>query len=130
MENTMKTLNTILLGILIAAAVACGYSKPNTTMGGSSMPAIATLNPNSTTHGDPAFMLTVNGSNFATNAAVNWNGTAQTTTHVSAGQVTISVLAAAVANAGTVQITVTNPATGGLYGTPAQTSNMMMFTIN
>jgi len=126
----MKTLNTILLGILIAAAVACGYSKPNNATGGSSMPAIATLNPSSTTHGDPAFTLTVNGSNFDTNAAVNWNGTAQTTAYVGTGQVTISVPAAAVANAGTIQITVTNPATGGLYGSPAQTSNTMMFTIN
>lgn len=127
----MKTLNTILLGVLIAAAVACGYSKPNNVgTGGSSMPAIATLNPSSTTHGDPAFTLTVNGSNFATNASVNWNGTAQTTAYVNNGQVTISVPAAAVTNAGTIQITVTNPATGGLYGNPAQTSNTMMFTIN
>lgn len=125
----MKTLNTILLGILIAATVACGYSK-NNNMTGSSMPAIAQLNPSSTTHGDPAFMLTINGSNFATNAAVNWNGTAQTTSYVSTGQLTISVPAAAVANAGTVQVTVTNPATSGIYGTPAQTSNMIMFTIN
>jgi hypothetical protein len=126
----MKTLNTIVLGFLIAATIACGYSKNNSSMGGSSMPAIAQLNPNSTTHGDPAFMLTVNGSNFATNAAVNWNGTAQMTTHVSAGQLTISVPATAVSNAGTVQISVTNPATSGIYGSPAQTSNTMMFTIN
>ena len=94
------------------------------------MPAIATLSPANTMHGDPTFMLTVNGNNFATNAAVNWNGTAQVTTHVSTAQLTISVPAAAVANAGTVQVTVTNPATGGIYGSPAQTSNMVMFTIN
>lgn len=126
----MKTLNTILLGTLIAATVACGYTSKKSSMGGSSMPAIAQLNPSSTTHGDPAFMLAVNGSNFASNASVNWNGTAQTTSYVSAGQLTISVPAAAVANAGSVQISVTNPATGGIYGNPAQTSNTMMFTIN
>lgn len=126
----MKTLNTILLGTLIAATVACGYSSKNNGTGGSNMPAIAQLNPSSTTHGDPAFTLTVNGSNFASNAAVNWNGTGQTTTYVSTGQLTISVSAAAVANAGTVQVSVTNPATGGMYGSPAQTSNVMMFTIN
>lgn len=94
------------------------------------MPAIAQLNPSSTMHGDPAFMLTVNGSNFASKATVNWNTTAQTTTYVSTGQLTISVPAAAVANAGSVQITVTNPATGGMYGTPAQTSSAVTFTIN
>lgn len=126
----MKTWNTILLGTLIAATVACGYSSKNNGMGGSNMPAIAQLNPSSTMHGDPAFMLTVNGSNFASKATVNWNTTAQTTTYVSTGQLTISVPAAAVANAGSVQITVTNPATGGMYGTPAQTSSAVTFTIN
>lgn len=129
----MKTLNTILLGTLIAATLACGYGSKNYGMGSSNMPAIAQLNPSSTTHGDPAFTLTINGSNFAAKAAVNWNGTAQTTTYVSSGQLTLSVPAAAVANAGSVQISVTNPATGGgPYGggQPAQTSNTMMFTIN
>ena len=126
----MKTLTTILLGILLAATVACGYSKNSSTTPPSKMPAISQLNPNSTTHGDPTFMLTVNGSNFASNAAVNWNQTAQTTTFVSAGQLTVSVPATAVANAGTVQITVTNPGTSGIYGTPAQTSAAVAFTIN
>jgi trimeric autotransporter adhesin len=126
----MKSLITILLGISIAATIACGYSKNNSTPPPSQMPAISQLNPNSATHGDPTFMLTVNGSNFASNAAVNWNGTAQTTTRVNAGQLTISVPATAVANAGTVQVTVTNPGTSGIYGTPAQTSTAVAFTIN
>ena len=126
----MKSLNTILLGVLIAATVACGYSKNNSTTPPSQMPAISQLNPTSTMHGDPTFMLAVNGTNFASNAAVNWNGTAQTTTHVSAGQLTISVPATAVANAGTAQISVTNPGTSGIYGTPAQTSTAVPFAIN
>ena len=125
----MKSLNTILLGVLIAATVACGYSKNNSTPP-SQMPAISQLNPNSTTHGDATFMLTVDGSNFASNASVNWNGTAQTTSRVSTGQLTISVPAAAVATAGTAQITVTNPGTSGMYGTQAQTSSPVAFTIN
>lgn len=124
----MKSLNTILLGVLIAATVACGYSKKSTPP--AQGPAISQLNPTSTTHGDPTFMLTVNGSNFASNAAVNWNGMAQTTTFVTAGQLTISVPATAVATAGTAQITVTNPGTSGIYGTPAQTSTAVAFTIN
>ncbi len=125
----MKSLNSILLAILIAATVACGYSK-HATNPTSNMPAIAQLNPNSTTHGDPTFMLTVNGSNFASNAVVNWAGTAQTTTFVSASQLTISVPATAIANAETVQITVTNPGTSGIYGTPPQTSSPVTFTVN
>jgi outer membrane lipopolysaccharide assembly protein LptE/RlpB len=126
----MKSLTTILLGVLITVTVACGYSKNNSTPPPAQMPAISQLNPTSTTHGDPTFMLTVNGSNFASNAAVNWNGTAQTTTRVSAGQLTISVPATAVASAGNAQISVTNPATSGIYGTPAQTSAPVAFTIN
>jgi hypothetical protein len=125
----MKTLNAVLLGTLIAATVACGYSKHSTPPPGQG-PAISQLNPNSTTHGDATFMLTVNGSSFASNAAVNWNGAAQTTTYVNTGQLTISVPAAAIASAGMVSVTVTNPATGGIYGTPAQTSTAVTFTIN
>jgi hypothetical protein len=129
----MKTVNTILLGTLIAVTLACGYSKPSGT-GTGSMPAIAALNPTSATAGEATFMLTVNGSNFASKATVNWNSAAQATTFVNAGQLTISVPASAVATSGTVQITVTNPATssGGIYGggTPAQTSAAMPFMIN
>lgn len=131
----MKTVNTTLLGILIATTLACGYSSKNYNNGtGSVMPAIANLSPTSTTAGAAAFMLTVNGSNFAKNAVVNWNSSGQTTTVVSGGQLTIAVPATAVANAGTVKISVTNPATtgSGMYGggSPAQTSTAVNFTIN
>jgi hypothetical protein len=97
------------------------------------MPAISQLNPGSTTAGAQAFMLTVNGSNFASKAVVNWNGTAQATTYVTGGQLTIVVPASAVSTSGTVQITVTNPATSGsgMYGggSPAQTSPAVDFVI-
>jgi hypothetical protein len=129
----MKTVNTILLGTLIAITLACGYSKPSGS-GTSNMPAISNLNPTSATAGDPAFTLTVTGTNFASKATVNWNGTAQPTTPGMAGQLTIAVPASAVATSGKAQITVTNPATssGGIYGggTSAQTSGPMTFTIN
>ncbi len=129
----MKTVNTILLGTLIAITLACGYSKPSGT-GTSNMPAISNLNPTSATAGGPTFTLTVTGTNFASKATVNWNGAAQTTTVGMTGQLSISVPASAVASAATVQISVTNPATssGGIYGggTPAQTSAAMPFTIN
>lgn len=128
----MKTVNTILLGTLIAITLACGYSRPSGS-GTSNMPAISNLNPTSTTAGDPAFMLTVNGTNFASKATVNWDGTAQATTYVTNGQLTIAVPASAIATAATVKITVTNPATsGGIYGggTQAQTSSAVNFMIN
>ena len=129
----MKTVNTILLGILVAITLACGYSSKNNGTP-TAMPAIANLSPNSTSAGAAAFMLTVNGSNFASKAVVNWNSTTQATTVVNSGQLTIAVPAAAVANAGTVKISVTNPATtgSGMYGggSAAQTSAVVNFTIN
>jgi hypothetical protein len=85
--------------------------------------------------GSAAFTMTVNGSKFNTNAVVNWNGAAQTTTYVSASQVTAAIPASAIATAGTVPVTVTNPGTPGtgMYGsggTLPETSNSMTFTIN
>jgi len=129
----MKTLNTILIGTLIAITLACGYSSKNNVTP-TAMPTIANLSPSSASAGTAAFMLTVNGSSFGSNAVVNWNSSAQTTTVVNGGQLTIAVPASAVANAGTIKVSVTNPATtgSGMYGggSPAQTSTAVNFTIN
>ena len=129
----MKTVYTILFGILLALTLACGYGSKNYGSGASSMPAISQLNPDSTNAGVVAFMLTVNGSNFAPKAVVNWNGTPQATTYISSAQLTITVPASAVANSGTVKVTVTNPGTSGngMYpgGSPAMTSQALDFTI-
>ena len=136
--NNLRTIKTVLIAGLITLTLACGYGSNYSNPSGSgtgSAPAISQLNPNSATAGGDAFTLTVTGSNFAAKAVVNWNGTAQTTTWVSGTQLTIAVPSAMIANSGTVQITVTNPAvtgTGGIYGggSPAQTSTAMNFTIN
>ena len=130
----MKIANTVFLAALLALSLACGYSSKATmpaTAG--TMPAIAALSPASMNAGGPAFVLTVNGSNFSGNAAINWNGTGMTTTWVGTGQVMATIPSAAIANAGMVMVTVTNPGTaGGMYGggTMAATSNSMAFTIN
>jgi trimeric autotransporter adhesin len=54
------------------------------------------------------FILTVNGTNFTSDAVVNWNGTAQTTTFMSATQLTASIPATAAAFPGTAGVTVRN----------------------
>lgn len=128
----MKSVYTIVLGTLLTITLACGYGSKNYSSQGTSMPAISQLNPGSATAGAAAFMLTVDGSNFASKAVVNWNAAAQTTTYVNSGQLTIQVPASAVTTAGMAQITVTNPATSnGMYGgSPAQTSAAVAFTIN
>jgi hypothetical protein len=85
--------------------------------------------------GGSAFTLTVNGTNFGSQAVVNWNGAARATTFVSGNQVTAAIPAADVATAGSAAVTVTNPGTPGtgMYGsggTLAETSSPMSFTIN
>ena len=80
-------------------------------------PAISSLSPNSAIAGGAAFTLTVNGSNFASGAAVQWNGTALTTTVVSSTQLTAAVPAALIANPGNINVTVSS---GSATSSPAQ----------
>jgi len=132
---TPKAVKTALLASLIACTLACGYSSKSTPPTAGNVPAIAQLAPASTKTGGAGFTLTVNGSTFNTNAVVNWNGAAQSTTYVSNGQLTAPIPASAIATSGTVQVTVTNPGTSGtgMYGsggTLSETSNNMAFTIN
>jgi trimeric autotransporter adhesin len=95
------------------------------------MPKISGLTPDNANSGS-AVMLTVNGSGFNTNAVVNWNGVAQSTTYVNGSQVTAAIAAATLSMPGMFSITVTNPGTPpGQYGggTSAETSNSMSFTV-
>jgi hypothetical protein len=85
---------------------------------------VTTLSPSSATAGDPAFTLTVNGNSFVSGAVVQWNGAARTTTFVSSTQLTAAITAADLANAGTIPVTVVNPAPGG------GPSNAVNFAIN
>ena len=132
--KTSQMLKATLLVTLTALTLACGYSSKTTPPVAGAVPTIAALNPPSMAAGSPAFTLTVNGTNFSSNAMVNWNGAAQTTTFVSANQLMMMVPAAAIANSGAVAVTVTNPATTGtgMYGsggTMAETSSAMNFTV-
>jgi hypothetical protein len=70
-------------------------------------------------------VLTVNGTSFVASSVVNFNGTAKTTTFVSATQLTAPITAADIAKGGAFPITVTNPAPGG--GTSAPPTN---FNVN
>lgn len=98
-------------------SVSVGIVAPNP------VPTLTSLNPNAATVGGPAFVLTVNGTNLLQTSVVQWNGLNRTTTFVSATQLTAQILATDIANAGTAQITVVNPAPGG------GASNALPFTI-
>ena len=85
------------------------------------VPAVAVLSPSVATAGDPAFTLTVSGSNFVSGSKVRWNGSDRVTTFGSASQLQVSILTADISTAGTVPVTVLNP-DGGL-------SNAMTFEV-
>jgi hypothetical protein len=132
--NTLRTSNAAFLVTLISLSLACGYSSKMAAPVAGVMPAITQLSPTGTNAG-AAFVLTVNGSNFSSNAVVNFNGAGQTTTFVSASQLIASIPARAVSAAGTAAVSVTNPATTGtgMYGsggTMPETSSPMNFTVN
>jgi len=129
----MRIANTIVLTLLLAASLACGYSSKSTPATAGTTPNISGLSPNNVDHGSTGVVLTVNGTNFNTNATINWNGTALTTTYMTAQQLMTTIPNDDLETSGTAAVTVTNPGTsGGQYGggTLAETSNSMTFTIN
>jgi IPT/TIG domain-containing protein len=69
----------IFLSLLIVAACGGGGGAA----GPPPPPIIESIVPSTATRGGPAFTLTVNGSNFVTGSAVEWNGTNRTTVFVS-----------------------------------------------
>ena len=87
-------------------------------------PNISSITPSSATAGGPAFAVTVNGMGFANGATLNFGSNpAITPSSVTSTQIVATIPAADIASAGTVNVTVTNPAGGG-------TSNAQTFTIN
>jgi hypothetical protein len=131
----MKATQTVILAVLLAMGLGCGYSSKSTmpAMPGT-MPAISALNPAAQAAGSASFPLEVDGSNFNSNAVVNFNGAAMAgTTWVNAGKLMVTIPASSIMTKGTVPVTVTNPgSSGGPYGggTQSETSAAMNFTIN
>ncbi len=100
----------------------CAATSGAVTFTISAAPIISSLSPTCASEGDIQFTLTVNGINFVSTSIVNWNGAALTTTFVSSTQLTASVAASRIANAGTASITVVSSCGG--------TSSAVTFTID
>ena len=92
------------------------------TAAAASVPTLTSLSPNSAAVNGPGFTLTVNGEGFVSGSVVRWNGTARTTTFVSASRLTAAIPASDLVTAGSRQITVLNP--GGA------SSNTLAFPVN
>jgi hypothetical protein len=76
-------------------------------------PTLAAISPASANAGGPEFTLNVNGTGFMSTSVVEWNGTALSTSYVSAQQLTASVPSSDIASVGSAQIAIFNPAPGG-----------------
>jgi uncharacterized protein (TIGR03437 family) len=90
------------------------------------VPTLTSLNPTSVAAGGEQFTLTVNGTNFVNTSDVRWNGTARSTTFVSATQLTATIPASDIIQPGTAQVTVFTPANSGGGGGE---SSALSFTI-
>ena len=120
--NLLRSLSALLL---LATILSCAKTSTVDNTGGTSnpVPVITAIAPASVTAGDPAFTLTVTGTDFISSSTIKWNGTALTTTYISATQLTATVSSSLIASAGTANITVFNGTPGG------GTSNAAIFTI-
>jgi hypothetical protein len=98
---------TLLMFLLLTSAVSLlGQSNPIPTIDGP-------VSPQAVVPGSAGFTLTVRGANFVPGAVVNWNGSARSTTYVSASELQAQIPASDVTLAGSALITVTNPSPGG-----------------
>ena len=85
-------------------------------------PVLTSLTPTSATEGASAFTFTVNGSNFASDAVVQANGAALTTSFVSSTQLQATLPASMLAEEGSLPIDVLNSSAG-------RASNTLDFTV-
>lgn len=109
---------TFLFSFAVVLALQCvaacgggGYSSPPPTS--YPAPTVSSISPSSEVAGAAAFTLTVNGTNFVSSSAVQWNGSGRPTTYVSSTQVQAQIGASDISAPASVNIAVTNPSPGG-----------------
>ena len=100
------------LSITVTMA-SSGTSAPLTFTVNNPVPSLASISPSTAAAGGAAFTLTVSGSNFVNGSVVQVNGSSRSTAFVSGTQLSASIPASDIASAGTLSITVVNPAPGG-----------------
>lgn len=122
------------LAIFLLPAVSCG--------GCPATPSITSISPSSASAGAAGFSLTVNGSDFSSNAVVVWNGSPLTTSFVNSNQLTAAISATQIAQPDTATVYAYNPTggtqtlgTGSVTATntnscSSQGSNAVSFTVS
>ncbi len=121
-SGTQLTVQVAAGDLATSGSVPVTVSTPGgATSGGMTFtinPAVLTsLTPTFAAAGGPAFTLDVLGSGFASSSVVQWNGSARTTTFISATELKAQVTAGDIAAVGSASVTVLTPtATGGPTG--------------
>jgi hypothetical protein len=111
----MNRMFGFVLATLFSSCLGCGggSSTPTPPPPSNPVPAIASLSPSTGAQDGPAFPLVVNGSNFISGSAVEWNGTTRPTTFISSTQLTAQIPPSDIITSGVATITVFNPTPGG-----------------
>jgi hypothetical protein len=81
-------------------------------------PTLSSISPSTVVVGSSAVTLTLNGSNFESDASVNWNGTPLSSSWVSASQMTATIPTTDIASVGSATVTVVNPPPAGGASAP------------
>lgn len=142
-RKTVIILLILLFAISLISFMGCGGEKEETTTTTQTatqtatqqsatqtqppnpLPTTTIMVPISVIAGQPTFTLTMNGTGFVNGlSVVKWNGADRPTIYASDTQLTASIPASDIANAGTASVTVFNPTPGG------GDSNAQTFTIN
>jgi hypothetical protein len=118
MEMASRSSVLCVLGIALATVVACSCPHP---------PSISSISPTNATAGSQV-ALTINGNDFVSNSVVDFDGTSLTPTFVNSHQLTVTIPAANIAQAGTFQVLVLSPPSTGtssnpIDGIPTTTTN-------
>jgi hypothetical protein len=126
-EVIVAKVSAAAVAVVGAAAVVVnnpgGSSSNQQQLTVAASPAITGLDPATVAAGSPALQLTVTGSGFAGNAAIDIDGNPINTTVANSTQVSATITAAQVAGAGALNVTVVNP------GPPPQASNVQALAI-
>ena len=101
-----------------------GVSSPVTFDVQNGVPVVTALSQTTSAAGGAGFVLTVDGSNFVSGSALQWNGAALQTTFVNGNRLSAMVTANLIAQAGGALITVSNPSPSG------GVSNALPFSID
>lgn len=95
-----------------------GAAEFDVTATSNPAPDLGSLNPASVNAGSGDFLLTVTGNNFIPAATILWNGSAVSTTFLSASQLQAEIPGAAVFTSGFADVSVANPSPGGGVSSP------------